>query len=138
MPVALTKLVVRKLNLLGVAIPIEALPFGHARTIFGRGNMNTTISIPRNDLREIRLAMRELLHTHQGRSSQALKAADNARRAYLLTFTEEEKARVLALAQSQKANAPQGHFLRSSPPLDSFEQAVAWLGTQLIDSALGD
>mgnify|MGYP003383267512 CR=1 FL=1 len=88
-------------------------------------------------LRLIRSALQAVLVTHKGTSKAARDAVQLGRDAYRLCFTEEERSKVLEEAQRIKREAPAGHFLRSTPQITSFEQALDEMGTQLIDQALG-
>lgn len=97
----------------------------------------TTSTISHAHLQQVRRAMREMYATHRGSSNAALAAVKAGHQAYLLLFTEDEKALVLAAAQKEQANSPVGHFIRGMPPFTTFEDAVQALGTQLIEITLG-
>jgi len=88
-------------------------------------------------LQTIRRALKAVMDTHRGTSRAALAALDAGRAAYRGAFTENERARVLSEARRIQAEAPEGHFLRQTPEIVNFEQALDEMGTQLIDQALG-
>jgi hypothetical protein len=88
-------------------------------------------------LRLIRNALQAVLATHKGTSKAAQDAVQLGRDAYRLCFTEAERSKVLEDAQRIQREAPAGHFLRITPQIMSFEQALDEMGTQLIDQVLG-
>lgn len=98
---------------------------------------STQVTIPHAKLVAMRRALAGLLRTHRCSSHAAQAAWQAATAAYLDAFTVEERARVLVHAREFKRTAPASSFLHSLPNFDTFEMAIATLGTQVIAEALG-
>jgi hypothetical protein len=87
---------------------------------------------------ELRRALRNLMgatvNVHTKKANQAHEAA---RAAYRNSLNEEERERVVKLAQIQIESAPEGHFLKSVDPITSYDDALRTCGDWLIDILLG-
>lgn len=96
-----------------------------------------SLSVPVETIKLSRRALSALLDTHRGGSKAALAAVKQGFAAYLLLFTDEEKAQVLDRARRLREESPESSFLRSYR-LETFEEAIQACGTSLIREALGD
>ncbi|AQH05963.1 hypothetical protein A9R05_44225 (plasmid) [Burkholderia sp. KK1] len=88
---------------------------------------------------ELRHALRNLIGaTANARTNKALQAREVAYAAYRNSFSEEERDRVVKLAQSHQQSAPVGHFLHDEDPITTYEDALRIFGNSLIVEALGE